>query len=118
MTLSELLNKLTEEFRVGKQIFFSGNFVQMLSHSFSASCVVLFPPKFIYENSLGVIGRLYFLSNKFNRGTFQVLEAIHYNSKKKKKVAFHLGNVECLETCQRNHSKVCLLLTKYGSTHS
>lgn len=85
MTLSEPLNKLTEEFRVGKQIFFSGNFVQMLSHSFSASCVVLFPPKFIYENSLGVIGRLYFLSNKFNnRGTFQVLEAIHYNSKKKK----------------------------------
>lgn len=83
MTLSEVLNKLTEEFRVGKQIFFSGNFVQMLNHSFSASCVVLPPlPKLIYENSLGVIGRLCFLLNKFNRGTFWILEAIHYNSKK------------------------------------
>lgn len=91
MTLSEALNKLTEEFRVGKQIFFPGNFVQMLSHSFPASCVVLFPPKFIYENSLGVIGRLYFLPNKFNRGTFQVLEEIHYNSKKKKKSCFSSG---------------------------
>lgn len=90
----------------------------MRNHSFSASCVVLPPPpaKLIYENSLEVIGRLCFLPNKFNRGTFPVLEAIHYNSKKKKMVAFHLGNVECLETCQRNHSKVCLLLAEYGST--